>query len=152
MFTTTGRFPVKDFGGRYRNPEIILSSNDFHSISSGSAKLLTFSPPVSLNVHRSSFPVLTSSEYTSCDERAELMLKPICRPSSCHLIPPITPRGSFCNFSSLRVAIFKRCTTLIPSSFVTNTMRFPSGERSKLLTSQLMCDVKYLCFFVARSM
>ena len=48
-----------------------MPSKLFQRTSSGSEKTAAFSPPVSLSVHRSTFPVPASSEYTSAGERAE---------------------------------------------------------------------------------
>ena len=61
------------------------------------------------------------------------------------------PTGSFGAGFSLPVAVSSRCRTLRPSSFVSNAIVFPSGERAKLSTSHGMCDVREVCFPVARS-
>ncbi len=52
------------------------------------------------------------------------------------------PTGSLGAGFSFPLAVSSRCRTLRPSSFVSNAIVFPSGERAKLSTSQGMCDVR----------
>src|SRR6266853_1642182 len=94
MSTSTGRLPLKFAGGLYKNPEIIFSSKLFHRTSSASGKASVFTA-VSLVVHRSTFPVATSSEYTSPGPRALFRENPSSCPFLCQRREPPTPVGSF---------------------------------------------------------
>src|SRR5882762_7284548 len=102
MSTSTGRFPVNFAGGLYKNPEIIFPSKLFHRTSSASGKASVFTA-VSLVVHRSTFPVSTSSEYTSPSPRALFSENPSSCPFLCQRREPTTPAGSFGSGTSLFV-------------------------------------------------
>src|ERR1700719_1746996 len=90
----TGRLPVKRAAGRYRKPLMDFPSNVFQCTSCASEKLSGFKPPVSLLVQRSTFPVATSTEYTSEGEREPVTPKARSRPLGCHFTPKISPAGS----------------------------------------------------------
>src|SRR5258708_7267153 len=129
MTTSTGRLPVNFAGGLYKKPEIIFPSKLFHRTSSASGKPSVFTA-VSLVVHRSTFPVGTSSEYTSPGPRALFSENPSSCPFLCQCREPTTPVGSFGSGISCFVDVFITCRTLTPSSSVMNAIIFPSCVRS----------------------
>src|ERR1700757_3996525 len=94
MSTRTGRLPVNFAGGLYKNPEIIFPSKLFHFPSSACGNASVFTA-VSLVVHLSTFPLVTSSEYTSPGPRALFREKPSSCPFLCQRREPITPAGNF---------------------------------------------------------
>jgi len=63
MLITTGLRPANFAAGLYRKPEIVRPSKLFQRTSSGSTKFAALSPPVSLSVHRSTFPVAASRPH-----------------------------------------------------------------------------------------
>src|SRR5712692_3301 len=151
MFTATGRLLEKRAGGRYRNPEIVRPSKLFQRTNSGSGKVAVFRPPVSLYVQRSTVPVVTLYEYTSAGVRTDSKVKPSSLLLGCHWSSPLTPTGNFRTGRSCPVAVSSTCNTLTPSSLVTKASHFPSRDRSKSSTPQVIWPVRAVCLFVARS-
>src|SRR5437870_9980747 len=104
MTTSTGRLPVNFADGLYKNPEIIFPSKLFHFTSAASGKASVFTA-VSLVVHRSTFPVVTSSEYTSPGPRALFRENPSSRPFLCQRREPTTPTGNLGSGTSVLLAV-----------------------------------------------
>src|SRR5260221_13356146 len=121
---------------------MVLASKVFHLMSCGSAKLAVFSPPASLKVHRSIFPVATSSEYPSDGDLDELSENPRSLLCEWNRKPPISPEGIPATVWYLRVAVLSRYSLLTPSSFVTNARVLPSSLKSRSSTSHLISEVR----------
>src|SRR5260370_32676634 len=78
----------------YKNPEIVFPSKRVHLTSSASGNPSVFTA-VSLVVHRSTFAVGTSSEYTSPGPRPLFSENASSCPFLCQRTDPIMPFGSF---------------------------------------------------------
>src|SRR6185436_15564169 len=135
MLMMTGRLPLNFAGGGVSQPEIERPSNDFQRINSGSEKSSVLTQPVSLNVHRSSFPVFVSNEYASDPRLESRKLNPRSLLFLCHPRPTIIPIGTSGFARSRPVSVFRRCKTSRPSSLDTNAIILPSHESRKLITS-----------------
>ena len=110
-------------------------------MSSGSMKLATGMPPVSLSVQRSSRPDLMLNEYTSAGERAEVKLNPISRPSSRQATRLGMPSGSLGSRRALPGVASIKCSLPTPSSFVMKARVLPSGDSSNSSTVQAILAV-----------
>ncbi len=133
---------------------IVRPSKLFHEIFSGSESVAGSSPPSSLSVQRSIFPVgpaVTSTEYTSEADRAEASEKARSFPFAWKRTAPIVPSGIFGSAISFLVAVSRTCSVSTPPSFTTNASLPPSSERLSDDTSQSMPGVSTVIFFDARS-
>src|SRR5262249_3275211 len=113
---------------------------------SGKASVFTAD---SLVVQRSTFPLATSTEYTSPALLALFTESARSCPLRCHRNPPYTPAGSFGSDTSFAVARSITCATLNHSSPVVNATGLPSCDKSNPSTSQGIFVVKnFVCFEV----